>query len=189
MYNYHYTYITSDGQRYYIGVRSTNKSPYNDKYMGSFSDKTFKPTKKWILRLFSSRKAAIDHEIWLHNHHDVGKNPLFANRAKQTSTRFNYNCTGRKVIHSEETKRKIGVAGKGRIPPNKGKKMSSEFCKKVSEAKIDKTLYHCIHKDGTEHICTTYWLRNEYNLYASNLKRVRDGKNYQCKGWRVACLL
>jgi len=44
--------------------------------------------KKKILAVWSSRKKALDHEIELHNRHDVACNSKFLNRAKQTSDGF-----------------------------------------------------------------------------------------------------
>jgi hypothetical protein len=108
------------------------------KYFGSFKDKTFKPTKKIIIKEFTSREAASNVEITLHNFFNVAENLNFANRAKSTSTGFtrlgakntkktnekialvnkgNKYCVGRKI--SEETRKKIS---KG----NKGKKISEE---------------------------------------------------------------
>jgi hypothetical protein len=57
--------------------------------MGSFKDKTFKPTQKIIIAIFETRKEAIEAEIILHEFYSIHLNPHFANRAKQTSTGFN----------------------------------------------------------------------------------------------------
>jgi hypothetical protein len=85
----HYTYILrgEDG-RYYYGARSCDCPPLEDVYLGSYRDKTFKPKRKRILSVWDSREAAIEEEIRIHNLKDVAANPRYANRAKQTSTKF-----------------------------------------------------------------------------------------------------
>lgn len=55
---------------------------------------------------------------------------------KANKKRYGYNILdGGNVSDgmTEEVRKKIGEASKGRIPPNKGKKMSDEFKKKLSE--------------------------------------------------------
>jgi hypothetical protein len=99
-------------------------------YLGSYTDKTFKPTHKLVLSTFSSRDDAISHEIELHKAFDVACNPHFANRAIQTSTGFSSAGT----TPSEETRKKMSEALKGRQSPQKGKPHSEETRKKLSEA-------------------------------------------------------
>ena len=55
--DYHYTYISYDEQgNKYHGVRtSKDKTPWEDNYLGSFEDKTFRPIGKFIQRIFSNR--------------------------------------------------------------------------------------------------------------------------------------
>ena len=86
----HYVYKSfEEGGREYIGVRSCNCLPEEDtKYFGSFYDKTFFPTEKTILFVCETRQEAAEIEIELHNFFDVAVNPQFANRSKQTSTKF-----------------------------------------------------------------------------------------------------
>ena len=124
----HYVYYSyEEWGRGYIGVRSCICKPQDDdKYMGSFYDKSFKPTQKIILEMFNSREQAIDAEIKLHQFYAVDVNPHFANRAKQTSTKF-VSCGPR----SEEFKQKISEA-------NKGRKLTPEHIRKVSEARSKK---------------------------------------------------
>ena len=56
----HYVYETYSeyDERLYIGVRSCRCSIEEDSYMGSHSDKTFRPTSKRILCTFETRKEA-----------------------------------------------------------------------------------------------------------------------------------
>jgi len=122
---YHYTYYSYEKWgRGYIGCRSCDCLPEEDvNYLGSFYDKTFNPSQKIILETFKTRKDAIRAEIKLHNFYDIAANPHFANKAKQTSTRF----TQAGVSPSEETRKKLSKAGKG-------KKRSEETKQKMSKA-------------------------------------------------------
>lgn len=124
----HYVYYSyEEWGRGYIGVRSCfGKASEDTSYMGSFYDSTFKPTCKIIIQEFKSREAALDAEIKLHEFFAVDKNPNFANKAKQTSTRFS--CCGPR---SEEFKRKISEAIKGR-------RLTREHIEKVSLARSKK---------------------------------------------------
>lgn len=128
---YHYTYYSyEEWGRGYIGCRSCNCLPEEDvNYLGSFYDKTFNPTQKIILETFKTRKDAIRAEINLHNFYDIAANSHFANKAKQTSTRF----TQAGVSPSEETRKKLSRAGKG-------KKRSEETKEKISAYQKTKRL-------------------------------------------------
>ena len=135
----HYVYYSyEEFGRGYIGVRSTKFDPSKDKYMGSFRDKFFKPTNKIILGTFDTRKEALAAEIKLHNFYDVGQNPHFANRSKQTSTGFTpplVNGMSGKT-HSEEARRKMSEAAKRRTGEKAsmwGKTHSEEVRKKMSD--------------------------------------------------------
>jgi hypothetical protein len=88
---YYYTYYSYEEYgRGYIGVRKCNCLPEEDiTYFGSYTDKTFLPTKKIILDSdYATRKEAYEDEVRLHNFYEVDVNPHFANRAKQTATKF-----------------------------------------------------------------------------------------------------
>jgi hypothetical protein len=140
---YHYTYYSYEPWgRGYIGSRSCKCLPNKDiKYFGSYSDKSFNPSIKIIIRDdYHSREDAIIDEIILHNFYNVSHNKHFANKSKQTSLKFD--TTGivpwnKGVACSEETKKKIKEKVKGRIPWNKGKRgvqtFSNERNKKISE--------------------------------------------------------
>lgn len=111
---YHYVYLlinTITGHKY-IGKRSCNIHPNLDtSYMGSSRYVPKEQCDKIILSLHSSSKLALDEEIRLHNLYEVGINPDFYNKAKQTSTSFD--TTGIKTKMKPETKVKIGLANKG----------------------------------------------------------------------------
>ena len=86
----------------YFGSRKCYCRPEEDvKYFGSFRDKYFKPTQKIILKDdYNTREEALVDEIILHDYYDVANNPHFANKAKQTSTKFSFG--------SNEHSKKIG---------------------------------------------------------------------------------
>jgi hypothetical protein len=139
---HHYVYYSyEEWGRGYIGVRTCSCLPEEDmQYLGSFRDKTFRPKEKIILQIFKTREEALEAEVVLHRFYDVGINPHFANRAKQTSVRFWFDPTG--ITHSEETKRKMSEAHKNPSEETrqklskagKGKVHSEETKRKISEA-------------------------------------------------------
>jgi hypothetical protein len=130
----HYTYYSHEEYgRGYIGVRSCDCLPEEDTdYFGSFSDKSFNPTQKVILKSdYNTRKDANEDEIILHDFYDVVKNPHFANRAKHTSTGF---CT-EGVTFGEETRQKMRESHLGLFDgennPNFGKSPSEKTREKI----------------------------------------------------------
>ena len=97
-------YSYEEWGRGYLGVRSCPCAPELDmKYLGSFRDKSFKPTQKIIIAEFETREGAMEAEIKLHDFFDVGVNPNFANLSKSTSTGFDKSG----VPCTEETKQKM----------------------------------------------------------------------------------
>jgi hypothetical protein len=104
----HYVYYSyEEWGRGYIGVRSTKLDLYEDKYMGSFKNKSFKPTQKIVLQVFNTREEALNAEITLHNFYQVHTNPHFANKAKQTSAGFNQESVKGRVWWNDGKKRKL----------------------------------------------------------------------------------
>lgn len=102
MKHFYVYYSYEEYGRGYIGKRACKCLPEEDvNYFGSFHDKTFNPTQKIILEQFDSVEEALQAEIILHDFYEVDKNLHFANRAKQTSTKFYYN-----LGPSEEANRK-----------------------------------------------------------------------------------
>lgn len=144
---YHYTYLikSKTSKMKYIGVRSCTCNPKDDDYWSSSRHlpKDVKTThKKRILKVHSNRRLAVEHEILLHHKYDVAKNPEFYNKAKQTSSSFD--TSGVSNRHSEETRRKLSEALKGKKRTPKmvealrqrmlGTKQSAKTCKKRGEA-------------------------------------------------------
>jgi len=125
MTKHHYVYRSYEEKgREYIGRRTCNCLPEEDnKYFGSFYDKTFSPTEKIILFVCETPEETAEIEIELHDFFDVAINPQFANRAKATSTKFDRTgFTGEKhpmfgVPHTEKAKKKMSVVNTGEKNP------------------------------------------------------------------------
>ena len=143
---YHYTYYSyEEWGMGYFGSRSCDCLPEEDiNYFGSFRDKNFHPTQKIILKDdYQTREETIVDEIILHQFYEVGKNPHFANRAKQTSKKFIfYDMVGEKnpfygKEHSQETKellkQRTTETWKNQPHPWIGKKHSEETKQKLKE--------------------------------------------------------
>lgn len=90
---YHYVYLLQNKADYkkYIGVRSCKVPIENDSYMSSskWATKEYLANcTKTILKTFTTRKEAVEYEIYLHDKYDVAMNPEYFNQAKQTATKF-----------------------------------------------------------------------------------------------------
>ena len=162
----HYVYLLQNkvNGMCYIGVRSCKTSVWDDSYMGSSTTMTQEDKdncNKIILKRFGSREEAVAYEVEMHEKFDVGRNPLFYNKAKQTSTGFDttgtkvefseehkkflassrkaynkeYGNPGSKPV-SEETRKKLSSAGKewykNNVPKSKGRKLTEEHKQKIN---------------------------------------------------------
>ena len=123
---YYYTYYSYEQWgRGYIGVRKSKVPPEQDvRYMGSYLDKTFKPTEKIILQSYNSLEEAICDEIKLHEFYEVNNNSHFANRSKQTSSKF--------ILHGEDAS-KIGVERWKKISKEERSKMFTKMWAKMTD--------------------------------------------------------
>ena len=176
---YHYTYLTTDFKRRYIGVRSCKCHPSKDSYIGSHKDKTYTPKRKRVLALFKTRKEALQHEIDLHNKYEVATSEKYANQAKQTSTVFDTTgatswnkgipCSeitkqrirdtfikrgldiGNPTPHTEETKQKLRLANLGSNHPQYGKPKSDITKQRISKARLG----HDVSQDCRNKISST----------------------------------
>lgn len=148
---YYYTYYSYEEYgRGYIGSRTCKCLPEKDiKYFGSFSDKSFKPTQKIILKDdYITREEAYIDEIILQEQYKVVENLHFSNRAYQTTEKFFYcptkNSFKKRKPMSEEQKIKLSNIAKGRKMSEetkikignaiRGKKRSNDTKKRMSDA-------------------------------------------------------
>ena len=111
---YYYTYLLTN--RYtgmmYIGKRQSKVPPEEDtSYKGSSKYVPKAECDKTILATFSTAAEAVADEIRLHALYDVATNPLFYNRSKQTSTKFD--TTGFRFNLTPEQRLKISKATTG----------------------------------------------------------------------------
>lgn len=116
----HYVYLLIHDQTglMYIGARSCKGSPEEDSYMSSSSlGKAYcSNCDKLVLATFTTRAEAVSYEIYLHKLFDVGVNPLFFNKSKQTSSKFD--TTGTTVVFTESHRRNLSKASKGVPKPH-----------------------------------------------------------------------
>jgi hypothetical protein len=216
MKKYFYIYYSyEEFGRGYIGSRVCNCLPEEDiKYFGSYRDKTFKPTQKIILETFDSIEKSLEAECILHDFYEVDKNPHFANKAKQTSKKFYYitpteNMSGennpakrpevrkklsiarRQRVTTEETKRKMSDAHKGRVSPKGmlGKKHSEKTLLKMrnDREKLNNKIWEIKDPEGKIHTTNNLkYFCEQNNLTNSAIHHVISGKRNHHKGWTRA---
>ena len=135
---YHYTYLIKHKTKNlkYIGVRTSKCLPTEDtNYWGSSKHlpKNVKDThKKRVLSVFSSRKEAVAHEVYLHNKYDVVVNPCFYNKAKQTTVAFD--TTGITLVFTDSHKQKISNTLKGKKKTDEHRKALSKAQKRLASS-------------------------------------------------------
>lgn len=133
---HHYVYRISNiiTNTHYYGKRSSKAIPSEDLgilYFSSSKDFNFIKDQKenpqnyeyCVICICSSSKEALEIEIYLHGFYNVGANPRFYNKSKQTAV--GWDTTGTTL--TEEHKQKVSNSLKGRI-------MSESTRKKMSEA-------------------------------------------------------
>lgn len=162
---YHYTYRITNivEKKYYYGVHSCVCLPKEDigvKYFSSSKNKAFKEDikenpqnyKYKVVKIFSTREEALEHEIFLHTKFNVKLHKSFYNESNQTSKGFDTTGKGAYIdengntvlLTKEEAKlRNLNGESKGRKYPKelvakwaearKGKKRSKETKKRMSE--------------------------------------------------------
>ena len=125
-------YSYEEWGRGYIGARS--RSPEGDDYLGSYRDKTFKPTNKVVLAEFDTFEEALEAEWRLHEFFDVTVNPHFANRCR--ATRKFFSVKGRKAT-VEETQNRVDCWTKERRQKTaeitRRRNLDPEFQKKINK--------------------------------------------------------
>lgn len=106
---YHIVYLSYESGecgRSYIGKHTT--ADLDDGYLGSFTDKSFRPDSRIILGYYDSSAAALQAEIQWQRVFQVKEDPHFANQVYQTSTKFD--CTG--VERTQEYREKVSQVQK-----------------------------------------------------------------------------
>jgi hypothetical protein len=186
---YYYTYYSyEEWGMGYFGSRKCYCLPEKDiKYFGSFTDKTFKPTQKIILKSdYATREEAYADEIILQDYYKVVENPHFANKAYQTSTKFYISreqsvINGKKAVEIHKEKG-IGLYGRtpeqikknsskaGKIGGAKNKELGLGICGLTPEqrsinAKISGKISGQKHKENKTGVCGR-----------SREKMIEDGK-------------
>lgn len=204
MKHFYVYYSYEEYGRGYIGKRECECFPEQDvNYFGSFHDKNFNPTQKIILEIFNSVEEALEAEIILHDFYEVDKNPHFANRAKQTSTKF-YCCLNGKnnpmygkigeehpaygYRHSKDVLQmfsdrqkgeKNHMYGKfGKDHPSYGSKRSEETKRKLSERQIGEKNHRYGKKSWNSGKSVMMWITD------GNESRYVFKENEIPQGWR-----
>lgn len=133
---YYYTYYSyEEWGKGYIGSRGCYCLPEEDiNYFGSFSDKTFRPTNKIILKDdYNTREEALIDEIILQQYYKIVENPHFVNKSYQTSSKFWYKPSKEECKKSNKKRKELGVGIYGLTEEQKKKrtKKSVETRKKL----------------------------------------------------------
>lgn len=187
----HYVYYSyEEFGRGYIGKHkidySKGVSPETDGYFGSFLDKTFRPTSKEILGIYDTEEEAYQVEEILQRAYSAHKNPDFANRSIQKSSRFFCDRTG--VPHTPQVKEQIAKTMKEiRKDPEKIEKYS-----KIFDGEKNPNYGKCIRYDWINQktgqkqlgLCPNH-LATKYGLDVGSVSKVARGKCSQTKGWSV----
>jgi hypothetical protein len=144
--------------------------------MGSFTDKTFKPTEKIILSTFDTSEEAIEAEILLHSFYEIDANIHFANRAKQTSSAFSFRREGEGSLYAGKTDKEKFLLRK-----------TLSDCQSIGA----KGYYYCLrHHDGTILVTTNLTdTCRKHCLSSGNLWQVLKGKRKHSKGWTIEKML
>lgn len=147
IHNFVYVIENLETGRKYIGSKTSDKpisntSGFGIKYFSSMcgnlgdefrNDQKSNPEKfKYtILEDYNNYYDMMKEEVRLHALYDVDRNPMFYNRAKQTSHKFSYRGG---TVMSEERRKKQSERFSGEGNPMYGKKASEETRKKMSIA-------------------------------------------------------
>lgn len=112
MYYYTYLLINENNGMLYIGKRQSKCKPEEDtSYMSSSKYVPKEECDKIILSVHNTAEEAVAEEIRLHAIHNVGLNPMFYNKSKQTSSKFD--TTGFTFKLTQEQREKISKATRG----------------------------------------------------------------------------
>ena len=118
---YHILYISFEetpGGRSYVGAHSTDC--IFDGYLGSYIDKSFRPTAKIIVGYFKSRATLLEAESSLQKSLDVVRDPHYVNQSIQHGSGFTYGFLGKK--HTPEWREKQSQRNRDRAGEVRKKK-------------------------------------------------------------------
>lgn len=195
----YYSYENKPDGRGYIGYRKCPKGvmPWEDtKYFGSYTDKSFAPDKKIIIRVFLSQNEAKNFETTLQLKHDVAKNSHFANKSISgdkflvdedvaEKMRKPKSASHRKNISLSKSGSKNPRYGKPGI--NLGKTFSDEWRKNLSDAKSPQkyTWYNSsLNLEEENKSCSE--IIEKYRLSKSEVYRLsRKEKSKLKSGWEI----
>jgi hypothetical protein len=167
MNNYVY-YSYEEYGRGYIGSRGCKCSIEEDvEYFGTYSDKSFNPTKKIILGTFKTRTEAYETEILLHNFFQVDINQHFANKCKATSTGFTRSKVFSDIELSERLKeQKLNASKKWRKNnPEKNKESKKKYSEKHSnQIKEYQQEWRENNKERKKEYAKLYYQKNKENF-------------------------
>lgn len=147
---YHYTYRitnTKEGMHYY-GAHSCDCLPKEDigvKYWSSTKREGFVEHQKQnpeqykykIIKIFSTRVQAVEHEIFLHKKFDVKLHQKFYNDANQTST--NFDTTGKEPWNKGLNKETSDIILKSSVKKT-GYKHTDQAKEKIKKARVQQVI-------------------------------------------------
>lgn len=187
----YYTYYSyEEFGRGYIGYRKCPEGvpPEDDLYLGSYKDKTFKPTSKIILTTHNTKIQAISAEIKIQKFFKVVENPHFVNKSYQKSTGFSFAASGADhpmsgKTHTVKSKRRMSKA-------KLGKKLSESHIQKITGRKNHRYTpldwHHPLHGQVLQvSLSDLAKMFPDQKLDTSSLSKVVREKLLQTKGWRL----
>lgn len=162
---WHYTYYSYEqGGRGYIGKRTSRVPPKDDLYLGSFSDKTFRPTNKIVIATYDSAEEALRAESALQRLFQAHKAEHFANRAIYSFGKF------RRLPKRKRGWRRLAKQEKRREAAGR----LLELEKNVSQLElnwwtsildvIEKERQQLIEEDKADQLQSIYLLKNPYGV-------------------------
>lgn len=196
---WHYTYYSYEvNGRGYIGKRTSRVPPEQDPYLGSFSDKTFKPTHKIVIATYDSAKNAYRAESALQTLFCVHKAEHFANQVIYSAGKF---CPERKLtdwdnLPTEGSRRESALEV---LAQDALTTQSYQDSWRTTIDLINKERRELIADGKTDEIDTIYLLKSPYgvtypvtslesfcrksNIDADGIKQMFLGKTDSWKGW------
>lgn len=146
--------------RGYIGYRKCPKgeTPETDtKYLGSYKDKSFKPTEKIILFQNLTIEEAQEIEAKLHAFYNVKDNPHFANKVN-ASEGFNGDNNSGKRWYTDGKRNKLCFPREEPKGWWKGKTLSEETKQKMSGE--NNPFFGRKHSEESKQKCVNHYLKN-----------------------------